>query len=187
MKHILLSRCKFKDKDLMQKYLNISKRYFLPSVKTQNANFELGLIINPEDVDYVKEFLDIDFIPFNGINEFLKVSNQYEIQTRHDIDDWFRFDYIKTIQEQWQRSSSDKLLIQSLPIKNDIRSKTKTNLKGYSNKRLSMHLSLCQKEPSNNIMEHKHGQMWKITDNVTYLYHGFTEWIIHGDNISCNR
>ena len=187
MKHLLLTRCKFGDKVLMKKYLEVSKKYFVPSVKNQNAKFELGLIINPEDVEFVKNYLDLDFVEFNTIEEFINKSKDYEIQTRHDIDDWFRFDYIKTIQDKWKKSTKDKLLIQSFPVKNEIISKTKTRLKPYTNTRLSMHLSLCQKEPKNNIMEYKHADMYKVTDNVISLGYGLTKWIIHGENISCKR
>ena len=186
MKHLLLTRCKFEDKVLMKKYLQVSKKYFAPSVKNQNAKFELGLIINPEDVEFVKNYLDLDFIEFNTIDDFIEKSKDYEIQTRHDIDDWFRFDYIKTIQEQWKRSTKDKLLIQSFPIREDIRNSSIKLLK-YEDKRLSMHLTLCQKNPTNHIMEYKHADMYKVTNNVISLNSRLTKWIIHGENISCKR
>lgn len=171
----------------MQKYLKVSKEYFVPSVKNQNAKFDLGLIINETDINFVKDFLGLDFIAFNDMNEFIKFSNKYEIQTRHDIDDWFRDDYISEIQNQWNKSNKNKLLIQSLPIKNDIRSNSIIYLKNYNDKRISMHLSLCQNNPVNHIMKYKHGEMWKVTNNIIALNHGFTKWIIHGDNISLNR
>lgn len=192
MRHVILTRFKFDDKELLKKYLKISKEVFIPSLKSQtNQNFELALIVMPEDIEFLKEELDFPFIPIIGGNEDFALfasSNNIQIQTRHDCDDWMSATYIQTIQESYLDNIErlDTFLIQSQPTKIMYPAGPETSLPLYHNLRCSMHLTLCQKRSVHHIVEHKHGAMHQVTPNIITLPEGYTKWVIHGDNISVN-
>jgi len=192
MKHIIISRMKFDDKELLKKYLVITKDILIPSLKTQtNKNFVWGLIINDEDIEYIKNELDFNFLSFKNNNAFEKYAkeNNINIQTRHDIDDWMSIDYVDKIQEIYLENIDkyDSFLIQSQPIKIDYKTKKETSLSKYTNRRTSMHLTLCQKNVINNIHSKKHNDMYQLVKKIITLPEGYTKWVIHGDNISCKN
>lgn len=180
---------KFDDKELLKKYLVITKDILILSLKSQtNKNFIWGLIINDEDIEYVKNELDFDFIPFNDNDEYFEYvkNNKIDIQTRHDIDDWMSSDYVDIIQKKYMENINDCdiFLVQSQPIKMIYKTKKETSLSKYTDKRTSMHLSLCQKEIIYNIHSRIHAKMHEISKRVITLPEGYTKWVIHGDNIS---
>lgn len=182
----------FKDKKLMKKYLIITKDILMPSLNSQiNKNFIWGLLIKKEDVEFIRNELNYDFVPFYGQNSFIEyvINNNFNIQTRHDIDDWMSDDYINEIQKLYidNIDKKDNFLIQSQPIKFYYKTKIEKSLKPYTEKRNSMHLSLCQKNVKNHIFERKHGQMFEISNNVITLPEGHTKWVIHDDNISVKK
>jgi len=190
--HIIISRMKFSDKLLLEKYLKIRKEITIPSIKSQtNKNFVWGLIINSEDINFVHDYLNIDFITFNSINKFINYvkNNNINIQTRHDIDDYMSDDYVEKIQEIYKENIKkyNMFLIQAQPVKVDYNTKKETKMTKYTNIRNSMFLSLCQKNVVNYILERNHGQMHQITNNVITLPEGYVKWIIHGNNRSCKR
>jgi len=190
--HIIISRMKFSDKLLLEKYLKITKEITIPSIKSQtNKNFVWGLIINSEDINFVHDYLNIDFITFNSINKFINYvkNNNINIQTRHDIDDYMSDDYVEKIQEIYKENIKkyNMFLIQAQPVKVDYNTKKETKMTKYTNIRNSMFLSLCQKNVVNYILERNHGQMHQITNNVITLPEGYVKWIIHGNNRSCKR
>jgi len=190
--HIIISRMKFSDKLLLEKYLKITKEITIPSIKSQtNKNFVWGLIINSEDINFVHDYLNIDFITFNSINKFINYvkNNNINIQTRHDIDDYMSDDYVEKIQEIYKENIKkyNMFLIQAQPVKVDYNTKKETKMSKYTNIRNSMFLSLCQKNVVNYILERNHGQMYQITNNVITLPEGYVKWIIHGNNRSCKR
>jgi len=190
--HIIISRMKFSDKLLLEKYLKITKEITIPSIKSQtNKNFVWGLIINSEDINFVHDYLNIDFITFNSINKFINYvkNNNINIQTRHDIDDYMSDDYVEKIQEIYKENIKkyNMFLIQAQPVKVDYNTKKETKMSKYTNIRNSMFLSLCQKNVVNYILERNHGQMHQITNNVITLPEGYVKWIIHGNNRSCKR
>lgn len=183
---------KFSDKLLLEKYLKITKEITIPSIKSQtNKNFVWGLIINSEDINFVHDYLNIDFITFNSINKFINYvkNNNINIQTRHDIDDYMSDDYVEKIQEIYKENIKkyNMFLIQAQPVKVDYNTKKETKMSKYTNIRNSMFLSLCQKNVVNYILERNHGQMHQITNNVITLPEGYVKWIIHGNNRSCKR
>jgi hypothetical protein len=192
MKHIIVSRVKFKDKKLLKKYLIITKDVLIPSLKSQtNKNFTWGLIIDKNDINYIKSELDFNFISFNNNDEFVKYvkNNNVNIQTRHDIDDWMSFEYISKIQEIYIENIEkyDSFLIQSQPLKLDYRTGEEKNISRYTATRTSMHLTLCQKNIDHTVHSKNHGQMYQICKNIITLPEGYTKWVIHGDNISCKN
>lgn len=192
MKHIIISRLNFIDKELMNKYLLITKDILIPSLKSQiDKNFEWALIIKPEDVEFVKNQIDYNFIPFSSNIEFRKytIENKYDIQTRHDVDDWMSSKYVSTIHELYNENIKkyNKFLIQAQPKKLDYHTKKEVSIGKYHDKRNSMFLSLCQDVVDCNIFDRKHGQMYEIAENVITIPEGYTKWVIHGDNISCKK
>ena len=192
MKHVIISRMAFRDKNLFNKYLKISKEILIPSLNSQlNKNFEFCVLIRPEDVKFVREFLEIDFSPFYSVMEYIEYvkKNNIEIQTRHDMDDYMSEDYVKRIQEEYEENIRrwDSFLIQAQPVKLLYDTKEEVEMGLYTDKRNSMFLSLCQKKVVNHIFERKHGQMHEITPNVISLPPGYTKWVIHEDNISILR
>ena len=50
-----------------------------------------------------------------------------------------------------------------------------------------MHLTIYQKNVKHHVYEHQHGHMWQIAQKVILLPEGYTEWVIHGNNISVTR
>lgn len=192
IKHIVFSRCRFDDKDLMQKYLDVSKSVLIPALKSQTCkDFTWVVMCRPDDVQYIKDFLLMDFYPVHNIHDFISYvkDNDVKIQTRHDIDDWMSSEYIDMIQAVHNEHIGryDKFLVQAQPRKVDMRTEEETRMGRYHDKRTSMFLSLCQRKCIHHIQEKKHGWMWEIAPKVFNIPEGYVKWMIHGDNISCNR
>lgn len=192
MKHIVITRINFEDKNLMGKYLKICREIFIPSLKKQtNKNFDLGIICKTTDVEFLKKELDINFFNFPDNNTFFDfiVKNGYQIQTRHDCDDWMSEDYIDKIQNEYKNNNKkhSSFLIQAQPKKFMYKTNEEFSIAKYHNKRCSMFLSLCQKEIKNHIFERKHGQMYEITENIISLPEDYVKWVIHGNNKSLKK
>jgi hypothetical protein len=192
LNHAIVSRATFKDKILRDKYYKISKEILIPAIKNQKeTNFDWLILIAEEDVNYTKDYFEIDFIPIFDIPQFVEYikTRNYTIQTRHDIDDWMSVDYISEIQNIYKNNIDiyDKFLIQAQPIRFNYNSKTKQKMTKYHDRNNSMFLTLCQKEYSNHILEEKHRYMWKRVSKVFTMPENYVEWVIHGNNISCNR
>ena len=190
--HVVMSRCRFKDAELMQKYLNVSKKYFVPSIKSQKEkNFTVVIMVRKDDENYIKDFLELDFVAVYDLPTLVDylIGNKATIQTRHDIDDYMSPNYVSKIQAIYKDAidSHDKFLIQAQPVKLDTRTGYEKVMGRYHEKKTSMFLSLCQKEVTNHIQERKHGLMWEIAPRVFTLPEGYVKWVIHGDNISCKR
>ena len=192
MKHIIVIRMRFKDKELFKKYLSVSKEILAPCLKSQtNKNFEIALLIFKDDEDFVKEYLDIDFVGFQNPADFYEysINENFNIQTRHDMDDYMSPDYVEKIQEEYDKNIKiyDNFLVQSQPVKMIYQTKEETKMGKYHDRRNSMFLSLCQKYVTNHIFERQHGFMYEITDNIISLPEGYTKWVIHGENISVKK
>ena len=190
MKHIILSRMRFSDKELLDKYLIVTKDILIPCLKSQtNKNFIWGLIIFEEHEEYVKNYLGLDFMSFLNIDEVASYvkDNDINIQTRHDMDDYMSSNYIEKIQNVYEDNIKkwNIFLIQSQPVRLDYHTKEEFKMGEYTNVRNSMFLSLCQSNVKHHIFERQHGQMYEITDNIISLPEGYTKWVIHGNNKSC--
>jgi hypothetical protein len=189
MRHIILTNINFTDFELMQKYLKFTKEFFIPSLKSQTIqNFELCLVINPIHEEFLRSELDFPFISVLNKEEFhdLVVSENIQIQTRHDCDDWMSPNYIKTIQEYYikYKDIHTSFLVQSQPLQLIYSTGKLNKLNLYHEKRCSMHLSLCQANVKHHIHEYQHGQMYNITPHIFSLGEGHTKWVIHSNNKS---
>lgn len=189
MKHILISRAKFDNDILFEKYFEVTKKIYIPSLLKQTSkNFELGLIINPRHEKYFKDGIPNGiklsfFENFEKYNEYVKNGN-FEIQTRHDIDDGMDADYIETIQNIFESNKNkfEKFIIHAQPIKIDITTNKRYHIKEFNDSYNSMFLSLCQKKCENTVYEKKHGFMFEITKNIIKINEAKVFLIYHGNN-----
>jgi hypothetical protein len=187
MKHIVFTRINFDDKELMSKYVKISKEVLIPALKSQTCkNFTLLILCKSEDEEYLRKELDFPFVRIGGNFVEYVIKNEINIQTRHDCDDWMAPNYIELIQNTYKENidKKDKFLVQSQPLRLDYNTKKTIQIQKYHEKRCSMHLSLCQKNVTNHINERIHSKMFEITNHVIMLPGNPTQWVIHGDNKS---
>lgn len=190
IKHIVLTRMRFDDKNLLKKYLPITKDVLVPSLKSQkNQNFEWIILCKKEDVDYLKSELDYPFITEHDLGSPYKVYIKKEninIQTRHDCDDWMSADYINEIQILFCENMSlyKSFVIHSEPtlLKYDTKKEFALN---YHDKRNSMMLSYCTKQNNGiSVFDEEHTMMYKLADKVIKTKGGLTKWVIHSNNRS---
>lgn len=193
--HIILTRIRFDDRKLMDRYLKVTRGVLVPALMAQTCkDFEWIIMCNDSDHQYLRSQIAHDFIPVKDHQQFLDFASGMNslIQTRHDCDDWMSPTYIETIQRCARRllkdhADKDRFLIQSQPVKEDIRTGKITKLSKYTDRRTSMHLTLVQRKLTTNIHARQHSEMWKEAQYVHNLGEGYTKWIIHGDNITLNR
>jgi hypothetical protein len=185
MKHIILTRINFKDRNLLCKYLEVTKDILIRCLKEQtNKNFIWSILTNKNDIDFLRSELDYEFLPFTDMDkyfEFVKL-NRIEIQTRHDCDDFMSYEYVNKIQLIYSNRIGDvNMIIHAQPTKIDYRTKKEYEMGSkYHDKRNSMFLSLCQSNPTNHIFEYKHGEMYKITEDIVLIED--CKLVIHGNN-----
>jgi hypothetical protein len=192
MKHLIFTRMRFDDMDLMSKYLAVTKKTLIPSLKSQtNKNFTWVLMIRKDDEEFLRSELDYPFTAVYDVNGFinLAIGEKFEIQTRHDCDDNMSPNYIQKLQEIYEENKDIHActLIHCQPKQIIYQTGEVRKLGAYHDKRTSMHLTICQKNVKHHVYQHQHGQMWKIAQRVILLPEGYTEWVIHGNNISVNK
>lgn len=194
MRHLIASRISFKDDLLFEKYLVMIREVFIPSLKSQTCkNFDVCIIVNERH----KEILENEFsnhgwkllIVVGTIRTYNEkiLSENYEIQTRHDCDDWMDPSYVEKIQEAYEKNKNrfEEFLISAQPTKLDYATKNEYHMAPYSSKRTSMFLSLCQRLPcKKSIYQEMHGDYPKIVPNVILLGGNLVKWNIHGSNAS---
>jgi hypothetical protein len=191
-KHAVITRCRFDDKPRMHRYLEVSQDMLIPSFKSQVVqDFEWILMIKKADLGLLQRELDYPFtsvLDKGELDRYLK-EERFVIQTRHDIDDWMHQDYIKEIQSLYGEhiDTHDKFLIQSQPVKMMYHTGDELVMRRYHERKNSMFLTLCQREVTNTVLDRKHALMWEIAPTVFNVPDGMTKWVIHGNNISCNR
>jgi len=194
MKHIITTRISFNDDTLFDKYFPVIRDFFVPALKFQTCkNFDLCLIVRERHKAALEEICkDI------GVNVFSVVGNvetynkyileqKYELQTRHDCDDWMSPDYVEKIQTAYVQNKDkwDEFLIYAQPTKFDYGTKKEYYMMPYSQKKTPMFLTLCQNNPcTKSIYQEKHGDFPKIVPNVMSLGYGLVKWNIHGNNSS---
>jgi glycosyltransferase involved in cell wall biosynthesis len=189
MNHIIITRAKFDDDTLFDKYFEISKKFYIPSLYQQtNKNFEIGLIINLKHKKNFDDCLpkDIKVNYFENFDEYKDYvfKNNINIQTRHDIDDGMTFDYIDTIQILYSTNIEkfENFIIHAQPIKIDVSTNKKYFIKEFNDTYNSMFLSLCQKNTTNSVFEKKHGNMFELTKNIVKIQDPKVYLIFHGNN-----
>lgn len=189
MKHSIISRINFSDLSLLKKYLKITKEILIPQLQSQTSkNFEWLIITNAETQEILKSELDFPYTPIYGnakLFEYL-ISNNINIQTRHDCDDYMSSKYVETIQHEYLKNYKKFkcFLIQAQPTKYLFKTGAEVSMSPYHNQRCSMFLSICQDKVQHHIFERPHGQMYEVTKNIITLPEGYTKWVIHENNKS---
>ncbi len=192
MKHLVVCRGRFKDKDLRDEYYKMARKYLAPSLAVQsNKDFIFCLLTCPEDIEEFNRQVGIEGLHFNdreGIDEFAR-HNAAEIITRHDIDDWMAPNYIEEIQKAyWQnRERYKNFLIQvNRPIKLIDETGEERPMKPYHDTWPSMFLSICRGIGGRfiSIFDRKHGKMFQVADAVIDLPPGLTKWVRHPAAVS---
>jgi hypothetical protein len=191
MKHILVTRASFEDDNLFKKYYEVMKDVYIPSVANQtNKDFTLYLIVNEQH----KKLLEDEFLKYGlKIETIVGKAKQYtyyirknpiEIQTRHDCDDWMAPTYMEEIRANCEEKAktSDAFLVQAQPKKMDYFTKREYDMHPYHETRVSMFVSLYQKNGTISILEHSHTQFYTLVPTVYSLNDGLVKWVIHGNN-----
>jgi len=189
MKHAVISRCRFANRKLMDKYLAVSAEYLVPQLQKQKAPFDWFIIGNKADTRYIEEQLYYPFEIIQNREELAKIMVDYNIQTRHDIDDWMSENYIEMIQALYKQviGSLNRFVIHAQPVQLNILTNREYEMRKYRCNNTSMFVSLCQKTPEYNIFSKKHNQLWRIAEKTFMLKGTPVKWIIHGNNITCKR
>jgi hypothetical protein len=190
MKHIVITRCKFgKDEDF-QKYFEVMKKTYIPSINSQTEkNFSIALIVNPRHYDLIRNEInkEIEIIPFSDTKKDYKeyvINNNITIQTRHDCDDIMESNYIETIRKLYNENNSkyDDFILNFHPTKLVVNTgKEYTHGRDYS-KVCSMFSTLIQKSVKHGIMDCMHDFLKEFTRNIIYIPRGYVKLGIHGNN-----
>jgi len=189
MKHAVISRCRFANRKLMDKYLAVSAEYLVPQLQKQKAPFDWFIISNKADGPHITKYLGCEFRMIQNREELAKIMVGYNIQTRHDIDDWMSENYIEMIQALYKQviGSLNRFVIHAQPVQLNILTNREYEMRKYRCNNTSMFVSLCQKTPEYNIFSKKHNQLWRIAEKTFMLKGTPVKWIIHGNNITCKR
>jgi hypothetical protein len=190
MKHIVITRCKFgKDEDF-QKYFEVMKKTYIPSINSQtDKNFSIALIVNPRHYDLIRNEInkEIEIIPFSDTKKDYKeyvINNNITIQTRHDCDDVMNSNYIEYIHKLYNENKSkyDDFILNFHPTKLIVETgKEYTHGRDYS-KVCSMFSTLIQKSVKHGIMDCVHDHLKGFTRNIIYVPRGYVKLGIHGNN-----
>lgn len=190
MKHIVITRCKFgKDEDF-QKYFEVMKKTYIPSINSQtDKNFSIALIVNPRHYDLIRNEInkEIEIIPFSDTKKDYKeyvINNNITIQTRHDCDDIMESNYIETIRKLYNENNFkyDDFILNFHPTKLIVETgKEYTHGRDYS-KVCSMFTTLIQKSVKHGIMDCMHDFLNRFTRNIIYIPRGYVKLGIHGNN-----
>lgn len=190
---MIVTRLWFDNLNLMNKYLEVGNKMFIPQLKKQSCkDFEFGILIKAEHVEYVKAKIDMDFIPFTGGIEGFRdevVKGGFDLQTRHDMDDWMSPNYIREIQKIYRANKDqfNSFVIFAQPLKVDYPSMRTMKVPDYHEKRISMFASLYQKEPVYPVYRGSHGSLWQYADKVFKLPDGLVKWVQHEHSVTTAR
>jgi glycosyltransferase involved in cell wall biosynthesis len=171
------------------------KSIYIPSIKAQkNKNFKIGFIIKEEHVKFLKEFFGTEAEYFKSFSEAKQycVKNNFDIQTRHDCDDWMNENYIERIQQVYNENKDkyDKFLIHSQVHKLNYQTNEiyLHNIPYWGDKSnsgfISSFLTLCQKNVDTFVFNGNHVKMNEsTTSNIIYLNENLVRLTVHGNNI----
>jgi len=189
MKHCIATRFKFDEDnfELMAKYVEIAKVILIPQLQKQtNKNFDWIVITNPKHDDWIKENLTgyTFTIMHDYDTEFANAG--YNIQTRHDIDDWMHEVYVQSIQESIALSNYDKCLVHVNLILAQYETRQTMLYPVYHSRHTSSFLTMYQKEinPELHVYMDEHTKMWKYVPEVIELPIGMCMQIKHDNNLS---
>jgi hypothetical protein len=190
MKHVIVTRCKFSKDEDFQKYFEVMKKTYIPSINSQtDKNFSIALIVNPKHYDLIRNEIntDIEIVPLSNTKGDYKeyvVNNTITIQTRHDCDDVMVPNYIEHIHNLYNQNKNnfDDFILNFHPTKLVVETgKEYTHGRDYS-KVCSMFSTLIQKNVKHGIMDCVHDHLRGFTRNIIYIPRGYVKLGIHGNN-----
>lgn len=189
MKHLIITRLKYREKDLLKIRLDLLTKILIPCLKNQtNKNFELCIMMYDEDVELAKSIIDYNFITFEDYTILKKytIDNNINIQTRHDSDDFMSEYYIDKIQSEYNLfiNSNDIFLLQFQPEKINFFTNEIYPIPLYTNTCISGFVTLCQKNVKYIVYERSHITMHEITPNIYTYPKGYVKYYIHNNNDS---
>ena len=193
LKHLVISRLWFDNIQLMDRYIDIALKTFIPSLKAQSCkDFDFGILVRKEHVSHVRKRIGIRFIPYTGgIEQFRGVAHKegYTIQTRHDFDDWMAPGYIAEIQKIYKTNIHryKSFVIFAQPVRMDYPSGKISKVAPYHEKRISMFATLCQRDPVHPIYKGSHGQLYQYAEKIFKLPDGMARWVQHKDSVTTAR
>lgn len=189
MKHCIASRFKFDEDnfELMAWYAEVCKVILIPQLQKQtNQNFDWIIITNPKHDEWVRQ--NITGYTYTIMHDYdTEFANAgYNLQTRHDIDDWMSDVYVQSLQEVVEMTKYDKCLLHVNLILADYFTKQSMLYPVYHSRNTSQFLSMYQKEinPELHVYMDEHTKMWKYVPDVIELPIGMTMQIRHGKNKS---
>jgi hypothetical protein len=186
MKHMVFTKINFDDDDRFEYYLDLMKRWYVPSVGSQlDQDFRLGFIVSDRHRDVVRSLFGgrADF--FRSIDDACNfaISEGVNIQTRHDCDDWMHEGYTRRIKELYRENESrGSFLVSSVLYKFVMSSGILYSCGSLScdDGFVSPFLSLCQVEAKHFVHERNHRHMGFIGE--VFCVRGYTMQVIHGGN-----
>jgi hypothetical protein len=188
--HIIVTRCKFSNDELFQKYFEVMKNTYIPSIKSQiDKNFSIALIVNPKHFEIIKNEFDsnIELIPFYDTKKDYRdyvIQNNITIQTRHDCDDIMSPEYISTIHNLYElnKKKYNDFILNFQPTKLDLNTGNEyTHSRDYS-RVCSMFSTLIQNEVKHGIMDVMHDHLKRLSKNVIYINDNYVKLGLHGNN-----
>jgi glycosyltransferase involved in cell wall biosynthesis len=189
LKHVITTRLIYDDKKLLDDRIKLTQDILIPCLKAQTCkNFTLAIRCYDADVELLKSKLDFPFVNFESYVDYLQLckDENYQIQTRHDSDDYMSDTYIEFIQQQVlsKHNIANSFLLQFQPDKLDYQSLKILPLSDYTDTLNSGFLTLYQQVIKYSIYEKAHTEMYKIVPLVFTYPKGFVKYFIHGKNNS---
>jgi hypothetical protein len=187
MKHAIITRFKFDEDnfELMQHYVDVCKVILIPQLNKQtNKNFDWLVYTNPNHDDWIKEHLT--GYTYTIIHDLNSDMSEYNMQTRHDIDDWMHDSYVQSLQESVEIYKYDKCLIHVNLILADYYTKQTMLYPVWHSKKTSQFLTMYQKDIDTKLHVYmdEHTKMWQYVPNVIELPIGLCMQVKHGKNKS---
>ncbi len=190
MKHLIIVRFFYNDKDLFIRRANLMKQTVIECLKKQTTqDFILCIMTDKDSVSQLKEILDYEFISFDDYTELLTFckNNEVKIQTRHDSDDLMSDDYLEFIQSEYEINKNlySSFLLHFNWQKIDFETGRIGDRSNFiDDSFISGFCSLCEFPVKNTVYARSHPEMGKIVEK-TYTYDiGYVFYTQHPDNNS---
>lgn len=188
IRHCIATRFKFDtdDYELMQHYVDICKVILIPQLQKQTCkDFDWILITNPKHDEWIRTNLTgyTYMIVHDYDTEFAHMG--YNLQTRHDIDDWMSDVYVQSLQEV-VKTCNDKCLVHVNLILADYYTKQTMLYPVWHSRNTSQFLSMYQRDIDYKLHVYmdEHTKMWQYVPDVIELPIGHTMQIKHKYNKS---
>lgn len=189
MRHVIFTRMNFEEDGLFEYYLELMKRWYVPSVESQvDQDFGLAIIANKRHHGCLGLLLGkrAEFFVSMGSASRYAFSKSVSIQTRHDCDDWMHEGYTKRIKELYPVGSDGTLVVNSILYKFDVlRGDLRRRFIPYEDDGfVTSFVSLCQSRVVSFVYERHHRDLGCLGKVV--CIDGYTMQVVHGRNSYAN-